>query len=126
MKSIEDMDHQLARRVLNSSSKSSISLMMSELGWSSVRFIIKYKRLLYLHHLLTTKIESLAREVLSKQLKFPKKGDWIIYAKNDLIELGIKSSINEIASFSKFHFKNVLKKASNLAAFNHLVLQKAA
>ena len=89
---LEALDAQLIRRLLETNSKTSICIMMLELGIIPLRFTIKMKRLSYFHHLLTSDSESLARKVLMKQIKKPKPGDWIKLVESDLKEIGILQS----------------------------------
>ena len=61
VKSLERLDHQLIRRVLQINSKQSPVLMMLELGLKSVKYCLVKKRLMFLHHLLTSPDKSLSK-----------------------------------------------------------------
>ena len=54
IKPLEDLDQQLLRKCTMTSAKSSRILTLMELGLSSVSMEIQRKRVLYLHHLLTS------------------------------------------------------------------------
>ena len=124
LKPLEDLDQQLLRKCTMTSSKSSRTLTLLELGLSSVTVEIQRKRVLYLHHLLTSN-DSLAKDILNEMIKFPLKNDWILTIKRDLEELNINLSYDEISTFSKSSFKKLTKKASKTFSFLHLMKEKA-
>ena len=97
LKMLHDIDLQLLRGCLQVGQKSSQSLMFLELGIITVPFLLKKKRLMYLHHLLTTDTSSLVSKVFRKQIDSPRKGEWVDTALKDLDELNIKFSFNEIS-----------------------------
>ena len=99
--------------------------MMLELGLYPLRYTIKMRRLGYLHHLLTSDNDSLARQVFVQQMKDPVKGDWTTTVQSDLKELKINMSFIDISSMSKNMFKNVVKNACKQSAFCYLLEQTA-
>ena len=64
IRSLEAADSQLLKRILETSSKASPCLLLLELGFLPVRFILKMKRLRYFHFLLKSDGNSLAKQVL--------------------------------------------------------------
>ena len=71
LKQLDEVDCFLLKKTLNISSKASRTLIHGELGIISVEFYIKQKRILYLHHLLSSETESLARDVLNQMIQNP-------------------------------------------------------
>ena len=97
---------------------------MLELGLWPLRYIIKMKRILYLHHVLTRRESSLVRKVLLEQNKAALKGDFIFTVKKDLSEVNIHLSFQQIQCLSKYQFKKLTKKACSNAAFCYLMSEK--
>ena len=91
------------------SSKSTRSLIVLEPGLVSVEFIIKQKRLNFLHHLLTEDEEALAKKVLLKQMEKPIKGDYMKLVTKDLKDCKISLSFEHIKNNSKLKFKELVK-----------------
>ena len=55
---------------------------------------------------------------------FPKTGDWVKLAKMDLKSIGINFSFEQIATFSKFQFKRMVKNLCKKQAFQFLMKEK--
>ena len=104
IKSLDKVDLMLAQKALKLSSKSSRCLILLELQIMSVDFIIKSKRIKYLHTLLTSDISSLARKVFLQQQLDPIKGDFVSLVKKDLSDCKIGLSFDETMSYSKAKF----------------------
>ena len=81
------------------------------------------KRLGYLHHLLTLEEESLVKVVFQK-LKNTNTKSWINIVSEDLKELEINLTFDEITRMSKEKFKTVVKSACEKACFAELVEEK--
>ena len=109
IKLLEEVDLKLLRDALSLSSKSSKALIHAELGLISVEFILKQKRLLYLHNLLNKSEENLAQQVLLQQIKVPGSGDWIKTVDRDLKDLQLSLNYDQITSTSKQSFKKMVK-----------------
>ena len=77
VKQIEALDSQLLYRVLGAQSKISYCLLLLDMGLLPLRYIIKYKRLLFLHYLTNKDDSCLAKRILKKQSEQPIQGDWI-------------------------------------------------
>ena len=125
LKQLDEVDCFLLKKMLNLSSKSSRTLLHGELGIVSVEFHIKQKRILYLHHLLSSETESLAHDVLIQMIQNPKKGDWLEEVKNDLRDFDLSSDIEQIKHFSKNQIKDLVKKRSRETYFRLLLNDKS-
>ena len=124
VKMLNDLDMQLLRGSLLLGARSSQCLILLELGLTSVSYILKRKRVLYLHHLLTTDQSSLVAAVFREQVRTTKRGDWVQTVIRDLEDLGINKSFSEIASIGKQHFKKLVKQSCENACFYQLIEEK--
>ena len=106
---LDKIDLMLTRKALKLSSKSSRCLIMLELNLVSIEYIIKSKRIQYLHSVLTSDDSSLARNVLLQQSKTPISGDFVSVVKKDMKEFRINLSYEEIMSYSKSNFKKLVR-----------------
>ena len=64
IKCLDKIDIEMLQRALMTSSKVSRALILLDLGLVSVEYIIKQKRLGFLHHLLTSEESSISRRVM--------------------------------------------------------------
>ena len=124
MKALDKVDLGLIKQVLMTSSKASRSLVLLEMGFMSVEYIIKQKRLNYLFSLIQMEESCIAKNVFLQQLKSPVKGDWIKYVKEDLKELKIELNFEEISSLSRRKWKQIVKESAQKACFNSLLSDK--
>ena len=101
MKVLDEVDLKLLRDSFSLSAKSSRTLIHAELGLISIECIIKQNRVIYLHHLLTTSEENLARQVLIQQIQNKNKSDWINLVNKDLQFFNINLSFEQMSQMSK-------------------------
>ena len=80
------------RKLLNMPSKSPKPMLYFITGSVPIRFIVKRRRLVYLHHIINQTEESLIRSVFEKQMDSRKSKDWCTQILKDLIEYGIEKS----------------------------------
>ena len=125
IKVLTDVDFSLLKSAMKISRKSSGILLLLELGMSNIDFILKEKRLKYLHFLLTTDSSSLLKAVWDKQVQSPGKGDWCQLVMKDLKELGIDLNFSQIAAFSKQKFKQLVKISAKNSCFSYLLKEKS-
>ena len=97
--------------------------MGSELGCLPVRYILKSKRILFLHYILSQKEESLIKKFFNAQLKNTTKTDWTFQVLKDLEELDITNNFEDIKNMSQNIFKNYIKKKVEIGALNYLKSQ---
>ena len=124
IKMLDDIDMRLLRAGMMVSAKSSRCLLLLELGLVSVKYILKRKRLGYLHYLLTSEDQNLAKMVLQEQVRSPKQWEWLSQVKKDLKDLKIELTISQLASLSKLKFKAILKEATEGACLEDLLREK--
>ena len=56
--------------------------------------------------------------------RYPQKGDWFLQIKEDLNEVNLNMTFDEISKLSDYSFQKIVKKAINQAAFKWLISQK--
>ena len=84
------------------------------------RFIIKSRRLSYLHHILKRKESELIHRVYHAQKRQPVKGDWVNLIEDDLDCLSINLKENEIQKMNKNKFKKYVKGKVKSRALKYL------
>ena len=121
IKQLEFVDNIFHRRLLETSKSTPISLMHLELGTLPIRFVIKKRRILFLHYILQQNKEDLLFKFFEAQNRYPQKGDWVAQVKKDLIEVNLDVSFDEISKISKYSFKLKVKEAITRKAFDWLM-----
>ena len=74
----EEVDKILLRKILDAPSSSPIESLYLELGIIPIRFLIKAKRIVYLHYLINLKEDEMLKKFLDAQWKYPSKNDWTL------------------------------------------------
>ena len=120
---LEAIDENLLRRIFETGSSTPKAMLYLELGIYPVRFIIQNRRVMYLHYILTNK-NILPYRCYQAQLRNPCKGDWSETINNDLGELGITLSHEEISRMSKIRFQSLVKGKIKNSAFEYLMRKK--
>ena len=117
---LETVDEQLLRKILSAHSKTPKELLYLELGALPVRFILMSRRINFLWYLINDKEESLLKRFFKAQCDQPIRGDWVSTVKQDLAELEINLSFEEIEKISKEAFKDLVKQKVRKGAFEYL------
>ena len=120
---LEAIDENLLRRIFETGGKTPKAMLYLELGIYPIRFIIQNRRVMYLHYLLTNK-NILPYRFFQAQQSNPCKGDWSETVKNDLSELDLTLSHDEISKMSKARFQTLVKERIRKIAFAYLVKKK--
>ena len=121
---LDKIDIQLLRKSIMVSSKSSRSLLLLELGVVPVEYLLKQKRINFLHHLLTSEDQSLAKAVFLKQTERPMKGDYVNIVNKDLVDCKINLTYDQIKTLTKKKFKEIEKEAVRKASLQNLLNEK--
>ena len=98
IKTLESADNQFLRKILFTSSKTTICIMMLELGIPPMHLTNMTKRIIYLHHLLNCSDHSLNKQIFLEQNKTPIKGYWTSTVQEDLEKFKITLSLDSIAN----------------------------
>ena len=80
---LEKIDEQLLRKVLDCPSKTPKYLIYLELGVVPIKFLIQSRRIGFLKYILDQKDSSLLKKVFNAQESEPKNGDWISIVRKD-------------------------------------------
>lgn len=80
---------------------------------------------MFLFHLLSSEDNIISRDILKCQVKSPKAGDWFITVQQDLRDIEISLTCDEISTFSKPRFKKLIKTACKNSCFKSLLRDKS-
>jgi hypothetical protein len=117
---LETVDKIFLRRVFETPISTPIPALYLELGIIPVSFIIKTKRLNFLHYLLTLNKEELLSRFFSAQVNNPGKGDWSLIVEQDLEDFGLDVKFKEVQDFSKEVWKQKVKEKCAESALKYL------
>ena len=123
---LERIEETYLRKVLNTTKGCPITQLYLAVGHTPARFEIQKMRLLYLKYILEEDDTSLLSKFFKLQLEFPTKGDWATTCMNDLKELNILNSLEEIKLMSKHAFTKMLKENGRKNAFQYLISKKGS
>ena len=122
---LEKVDQSLIRRILEAPCSTPTASLYLEMGCLPIRFIIKTRRIMYLHYILNQDENSLLFKFFLAQKNDPVKGDWTEQVQSDMKDIDLKLTMNEIKTLSQESFRNTVKKAVEKAAFTWLLSEKA-
>ena len=122
---LEMVDQSLIRRILEAPCSTPIASLYLEMGCLPIRFIIKTRRIMYLHYILNQDENSLLLKFFQAQKNDPVKGDWTDQVQSDMKDVDLKLTMSEIRSLSQDSFRNTVKKAVEKAALAWLLSEKA-
>ena len=101
---LEKVDEALLRGLLNGHSKTPSESLYLETGCIPIRYIIKSRRMSYLHNILKKDKEELVREVYDAQRDDPKDGDFVLIIRKDAENIDFEIDENEITKMKKAEF----------------------
>ena len=108
------------RKSLNLPSKTRKPMLYLLTRSTPIRFIIKRRRLVYLHHILKQEEESLIKSFFEKQMIIRKSKDWSTQIIKDLSEFGIQNTFDEISLITEESWKSVVKTKTSEVALKYL------
>ena len=112
--------------MFNVPSSTPTALLYLELGITPLRYIIKARRLTFLHYILTRKEDDLLLRFFKAQLLAPTKMDWCSQVKTDMEEFDIEDDFDVLKKMSKYKMKKIVKEAYKRKAFDDLLEIQAA
>ena len=121
---LEEVDKMTMRKVLSASVSAPLESLHLELGTTPLKYILKGRRIMFLHYLVSQKEEEMLSKFFHVQWKNPVRHDWTETVKSDLHELGLNFGLSQIKEFKKEQFAMKVKKASKDAAFKELITRK--
>ena len=121
LRQIERMEESYLRQVLKTSKGCPITELYLSVGQHPARFEIQKMRLLYFKYILHEEETSLISKFFYLQLNQPTKGDWVSTCLNDIKQLHIDMSLEDIKLMSEQKFRNLLKLKVKESAFSYLI-----
>ena len=121
---LAQVDISLARRVLSASPSVPVESLFLELVLTPVGHIIKGRRVMFLHYLVSLKEEEMLSKFFLAQWHNPVNHDWTVTVQKDLVDLGLNFDLSQIKKFKKEKFAEIVKKAIKAAAFSELMTRK--
>ena len=121
---LEQVDEMLIRNLMVCSSSVPKDLLYLELGLTPIRYTIQTRRILFLHHILQQKKESLLYRFFLAQIESPTHRDWVSQVLEDLENLEINMEIEKIENMKIESFKSIVKRAVKEKAFLFLLQKK--
>ena len=120
LREIERIEETFMRKILNTSKGCPIVQLYLTLGQIPARFAIMRMRLSFLQCILKEDEESMISNVLHLQLKNPTRGDWASTCVDNLRQLEITESFDEIRNMKKNTFDKMLKSRIDKIALHYL------
>ena len=118
---LEEIDKLLIRRILEAPTSACIESLYLELGLIPIRFIIMARRVNFLQSLLKMDTNDMCSKMLRAQWEYPVKNDWTKKVQEDLNELNIDLSLEEIKKKSENSFKRLVKIKTEELALDYLL-----
>ena len=120
IKKLESIDLMLLRKLFKTPTSTPKTALYLETGCVPIRYVIKGKRIMYLHHILTRE-DALIKQVFRAQEAYQGKGDWYQVVREDLDALGLVNiSFDEISLKSKESLRKLINERINEVALKYL------
>ena len=125
MKRLEGVDLSFLRRIFKVPTSTPIAFLYLESGSIPIRYLMKMRRIMYLHHILTRREDALITRAFWAQVHKPLKNDWCMVVNEDLESIGLSHlSYEEIQNMEQEALRNLLKTKIKEAAFTQLLSDK--
>ena len=115
----------LLRKLLKTPISTPKPSLYLDTGCVPLRYVLKGKRIMFLHHILTREETALISRVFWAQVQDTAKGDWCQVVREDLDMIGLDTlSFNDIAKTSKEALKALVQNRIKVTAFKELLEEK--
>ena len=122
---LESVDRMFFRRIFQVPNSTPLSFLYLETGSVPLRFIMKMRRVMYLHHILTRREDALITRTFWAQVQQPAKGDWCIVVREDLDAIGLGYlSYEDIRNMEEEALRMLLQIKVRETAFTKLMEDK--
>ena len=121
---LEQADEGLLRKILETPVSTPKCMLYLETGCKPVRFLIMTRRLMFFHYILNEEEDSLISRFYNSQVKNPYKGDWCNTVQENLEEIEILLSVDQIKECSKTQFKTLVDKCVEKRTLTYLNNEK--
>ena len=126
IRQLERIEEGYLRKLFQTSTGCPIVQLYLESGVIPARFAIKKARLMFLKSILEENPNSMIHRFITLQIEQPTKGDWISSCQQDLIDLDINLSFEEITKISKYQLKKQIKESISKKAFEYLIKKQGS
>ena len=126
IKELENVDMTLLKKIFKVPFSTPSEAYFLELGILSLETIIKKRRIIYFHYLVTRQDEEMLHSFFITQLYDPSPGDWTEQAKQDFEEFGISSDFDYLKSKSIESFKRIVKIKADMFELLRLTEKQGA
>ena len=120
LRQIERIEEDFLRKILKTTKGCPIMQLYLEVGQHPARFEIQKTRILYLKYILEQDEDSNLLKMLKLQIENPTKGDWASTCVNDIKELNLKMSFEDIKVMTKQKLTTIIKEEMKKNAFRYL------
>ena len=124
MKLLETVDAILLRKILKAPKSTPIEMLYLELGCIPYQELVQQRRLMYLYYILNEDPKSMISKFFETQRKNPTRKDWVTTVKNDLEELKMDLTFEDIKVLRKNEFKAMIKRKIQNKAMEKLEQKK--
>ena len=124
LRQIERIEENYMRQLLKTSRGCPISQIYLELGQIPARFDIFKLRLYFLKDILNQEEDSLMFKFLQLQIQNPPKGDWASSCKENLKDLDLELSFDEIRTMPTTKYKRLVSAKLKPLAFTYLMSRR--
>ena len=104
----EKADEALLRGLLGAHPKTPLEALYMETNSLPIRYILKMRRIMYLHNILQKNPSEMIRKIYETQKINPSPGDFSQLVKDDMLSIGMNISEEEISKLKKEKFKNIV------------------
>ena len=118
---LEKVDLLFLRKLFSTCQSTNVESFYLELGIIPISILLKCRRVIYLHYLASLKEDEMLYKMFITQWRYPVSGDWTEQAKQDLKDLQINMSSEDLKLKSKNSFKRFAKQKTKDFAFQYLL-----
>ena len=117
---LEKVDEALLRGLLSAHSKTPLEALYLETNSLPIRFILKSRRIMYLHSILQKNESEMVRKIYKVQKENPSPGDFSELVRRDCTAIELGMTDDDISKTSKLQFRALVKQKVRAAALNYL------
>ena len=117
---LEKVDQALLRGLIGAHSKTPVEALFLETNSVPLRYILKCRRIMYLHNILKKEETELVRKIYQAQKDDPLPGDFCEIVRDDMKDIGLDIPDCQISLYTKQKFKALVKNKISEAAFKYL------
>ena len=122
---LEQIDEMLLRKIIACPRTTPRPMLYLDMGCLPLRYVVKTRRLMFLHYVLNESESSLIHSFFKAQVESPVKGDWYHHIIEDMRDLSLDNlTFEDIKNQSKSQFKNRVNSAAKSHALTYLLNMK--